>query len=55
MYEPQDKDTRTNVLAAIKDAVDETKVALNETDSMAFWINAVRKTADYDFVDPSKN
>ena len=39
LYEPQDEDTRTKVLAAIKDAVD-------ETNSMAFWINAVRKTSD---------
>ena len=42
LYEPQDDDTRTKVLAAINsnDAVDETDA------STKFWINAVRKTSD---------
>ena len=42
MYEPQDDDTRTNVLAAIN-----SNAAVDETDAKTrFWINAVRKTSD---------
>ena len=42
LYEPQDDETRTKVLVAIKsnDAVDETIT------NTRFWINAVRKTTD---------
>ena len=42
LYEPQDDDTRTNVLAAIN-----SNAAVDETDAKTrFWINAVRKTSD---------